>query len=399
MRVLSIQPFLQGYTISPFAGGKNKQCLHTARALVENGHEVFVLPWILDGERTLNQTKFRLSENGAYAIALPTGELPGYRELVRALPRFFIGGNLPRHPIKRMRLLFEELIFSREKALSSAIAIADPDLVHNHQTHSDFAKIYRKLGIQKPVILTNHSAGISSSVSDYDLVIFVSRFQLEQACRDYPSLNGKFRQIDSFASKEYHIPVTPKTSDGLVFIGLLNSDERKGLDILLNAYIADSALNRWRLIVVGDGPMRKEYQRLAEKHDLNVRFVGRLAGKDNAAVMSDSALFVMPSRAEGFALAYLEAICMGLPIIGYEPNVKELSEKLGMNVGYPFDASTGDHHQLANFIKQAMSGESGFDVPHRREMLRRAREYYSLERYSAEYMKLYREILASIRQS
>lgn len=397
MRVLAIQPFLQGYTINPFAGGKNKVALQIARALVENGHEVFVLPWMMNGERTLNQTKFRLSEGGDSAIALPTGQLPGKSELVRALPRFFFGRELPRHPVKRLRLLFQEMTFSKEKALISAIAIADPDLIHVHETHSDFAKIYRKLAIQKPLILTHHSAGISSSVSDYDLVIFVSDFQFEQARRDYPSLNEKFRRIDYFASEEYDIPVTPKASDKIVFIGILNSDERKGLDILLNAYIADEALNQWPLTVIGDGPMRKKYQRLAENHDLNVRFVGRLTHKDNASVMSDSGLFVMPSRAEALGIVYLEALCMGLPIIGYTPNVNELGEKLGLKVGYPFDASTDDHDQLASLIKKAMNGESRFDLGHRCEMLQRARECYSLERFTGEYMKLYREIVAPIR--
>nr|QNO54472.1 hypothetical protein ILIMKHIM_00001 [Methanosarcinales archaeon ANME-1 ERB7] len=126
-----------------------------------------------------------------------------------------------------------------------------------------------------------------------------------------------------------------------------------------------------------------------------MRFVGRLTHGNNVKIMSESSLFVMPSRAEGLALVYIEALCMGLPIIGYPPNVRELSEKLDIKVGFPFDALTNSHLQLASLIKQAMSNESGFDVAHRREMLRRARECFSIERFHTEYMRLYEEVMAS----
>lgn len=393
MKILAIQPFLGGYTINPYAGGKNKVALRLAQHLVKNGHEVYVLPWW--GECIFNQTRFRLAEGGAYATALPTIHSPTVTELIGALPLLFFGTGLPRQPQKRLRVFVQKVVFDKETALRKAMDTVKPDLVHVHQTHSDFASVYRKLGFRRPLILTHHSFGISSSLNDYDYVVFVSNFQRDLSCRNNPSLIGSSKLIYNFADEEYLIPVTPKESGEIVFIGSLTSDH-KGLDILLAAYAIDRDLNQWRLTVIGDGTLRTKYQQLVSEHNLNVRFVGRLTHGDNAKIMSESSLFVTPSRGEGgVALVYIEALCMGLPIIGYPPNVRELSEKLDIKVGFPFDASTNNHLQLASLIKQTMNNESGFDIAHRREMLRRARESFSIERFATEYMKLYEVVVAS----
>ncbi len=384
MKIMAIQPFLRGYTIDPWAGGKNKVALQLAQHLVKNGHEIYVLPW--KDECILQRTRFRLANETVYATALPTVHLPNGREFFTALPRFFFESGLPRHPFKRVRA------FLQKEALKKAMDTVKPDLVHVHYTHSDFASVYRKLGFQSPLILTHHSSGISSSLKYYDYVVFVSQFQRERACRNNSSLLGSSTVIYNFADKEYHIPVTPKDSNEIVFLGKMD-DNRKGFDILLAAYAANRYLNQWRLTVIGDGALRTKYQQLVSEHNLNVRFVGRLTNEDSAKIMSKSSLFVMPSRGEGLALVYIEALCMGLPIIGYPPNVRELSEKLDIKVGIPFDASTNNHLQLASLIKQAMSNESGFDIAHRREMLRRARECFSIERFTSEYMRLYEEYL------
>lgn len=179
-----------------------------------------------------------------------------------------------------------------------------------------------------------------------------------------------------------------------MYLGLLTS-VRKGIDILMEAYAGSPEANRPPLTVVGEGPLRAQYEAMARERGLNIRFTGRLSATGNARVMSESRLFVMPSRAEGLAIAYLEALCMGLPIIGFPPNVAELGELLEMNVGLAFDAAEQGPQDLAAMIREMMPAGAGFDVAHRKELMRTAREHFARERFDAEYMRLYEEALAS----
>ena len=67
------------------------------------------------------------------------------------------------------------------------------------------------------------------------------------------------------------------------------------------------------LVVAGDGPQRAELERLAAGVD--VRFTGRVAPEELAALRSEAALAIVPSRyAEILPLAALEAMAAGLPV-------------------------------------------------------------------------------------
>ncbi len=103
----------------------------------------------------------------------------------------------------------------------------------------------------------------------------------------------------------------------LLFVGRLRY--YKGLDTLLHAL---RALPKVRLTVVGDGPMRATWQRLA--HALGVAERVHFAGEvDEAALPTYYAradLFVLPAnaRAEAFGAVLLEAMAAGLPVVSTE---------------------------------------------------------------------------------
>jgi len=73
--------------------------------------------------------------------------------------------------------------------------------------------------------------------------------------------------------------------------------------------------SRLELTIIGDGSERGRAERYARKHDLAVRFAGRL---DRAAIREEFArtdIYVQPSIKESFGLAALEARCAGLPLV------------------------------------------------------------------------------------
>jgi len=66
-------------------------------------------------------------------------------------------------------------------------------------------------------------------------------------------------------------------------------------------------------IMVGDGPMRKEY----EKKYSDVEFVGFKTGKDLARYYANADVFVFPSKWETFGIVMIEAMACGTPVAAY----------------------------------------------------------------------------------
>ncbi len=92
----------------------------------------------------------------------------------------------------------------------------------------------------------------------------------------------------------------------------------KGLDDLLRA-AAQLIGQRMslRVVLAGDGPSRARLTRLAEQLGIaeRVHFLGEVSHERVPAVLGELDVFAMPSRAEGFGVAALEAQAMELPIV------------------------------------------------------------------------------------
>ena len=105
-----------------------------------------------------------------------------------------------------------------------------------------------------------------------------------------------------------------------LMVGRMSAKERyKGHDAVLEAWPdVVAAWPRARLVIAGDGDDRSRLEQKAADLGLSavVTFPGRVGGDVLAALYRDAALFVMPSRDEGFGLVYLEAMSAGLPCIG-----------------------------------------------------------------------------------
>jgi N-acetyl-alpha-D-glucosaminyl L-malate synthase BshA len=70
-----------------------------------------------------------------------------------------------------------------------------------------------------------------------------------------------------------------------------------------------------KLIMVGEGPERKEAEQLCRTHNIEdkVVFLGNSSEVDKILCLSD--LFLLPSKTESFGLAALEAMASGVPVI------------------------------------------------------------------------------------
>ena len=87
----------------------------------------------------------------------------------------------------------------------------------------------------------------------------------------------------------------------------------KGFDILLKAFseIDNSEIH---LVIIGDGKLKKELVEYTNKFSIydKVHFPGFI---NPYKILQNSSLFVLPSRSEGFGLALVEALALGVPVV------------------------------------------------------------------------------------
>ena len=172
----------------------------------------------------------------------------------------------------------------------------------------------------------------------------------------------------------------------------------KGLDVLLAAVAR--LIERGvpvRVVLAGDGPERGRLERLAGKLGIagRVDFRGEVPHEQVPAVLGELDIFVLPSRAEGFGVAALEAAAMELPVVASEvhglPDVVD-DGRSGLLV------PPGDVEGLAGAV-----GRLAADATLRAEMGRAGRSLverrYRWEENTAQMERLYRYVLTPFTQT
>jgi colanic acid/amylovoran biosynthesis glycosyltransferase len=125
-------------------------------------------------------------------------------------------------------------------------------------------------------------------------------------------------------------PRPARDTISVLFVGRLV--EKKGLAVLLAALREHPPAASWRLIVVGDGPLRAELEEAAAS--MSVSFVGQLGRTELANAYAAADIVVFPSvRAasgdqDGLPVALLEAMASGCAVIASDlPGLSEAVEQ------------------------------------------------------------------------
>jgi glycosyltransferase involved in cell wall biosynthesis len=102
--------------------------------------------------------------------------------------------------------------------------------------------------------------------------------------------------------------------DDLVVAHVGRLAPEKNLPLVLSTFEAIQRFApRARLLLVGDGPLRKK---LAQTHPQHI-FAGMRHGEDLAAHYASADLFLFPSMTETYGNVTLEALASGLPVVAY----------------------------------------------------------------------------------
>ena len=169
-----------------------------------------------------------------------------------------------------------------------------------------------------------------------------------------------------------------------LYVGRLS--EEKGVRTLMRA---------WRgvdfpLIVLGDGPLRSEVERYAEKHELSVSIKGYCDRETVLDFMRRANFLIVPSECyEGFPMVVLEAFASGTPVIASD--IGGLGEVITNDVeGVKFPP--GDVLALRNAVTALLEDNSR--MSQLRENARNTFiENYSAERNVQKLLDIYQEVI------
>ena len=155
------------------------------------------------------------------------------------------------------------------------------------------------------------------------------------------------------------VPKLEKFLDGkinILFVGRI--EKRKGLIYLLKAYqILTEKFPNLRLIVVGDGNLRRKCEGWVKEHHLKeVYFEGQVADEKLPSYFATSDIFVSPAIfGESFGLVLLEAMACGVPVVAFAN--EGYKEFLKGKRGEEFLAAPGDYKVLAEKIELLVKDE------------------------------------------
>ncbi len=277
--------------------------------------------------------------------------------------------------------------FTTTRALKREIKAFQPDIVMTWMNRAtsmcpvgDFVHVARLGGYYdlKYYQRCDHLIGNTKDIVDY---LIENNWPTQQA-----------HYLPNFVFAEDAVPIrkneffTPRDVPLIVALGRLH--ENKAFDVLLEAMARIPDAYLW---LAGDGPLREDLQKLAEKLAIKprVRFLGWR--DDTSALLRTADLFVCPSRHEPLGNVVIEAWAQGVPVIAADSmGPGTLIEQMETGILVPVD----DAKSMANAIRTVLADENLAE-----RIARQGHQTY-LDNFTEEIVvKQYLDFFESVRES
>jgi len=177
------------------------------------------------------------------------------------------------------------------------------------------------------------------------------------------------------------------------FAGALT--HQKGVDVLLKALMAlRKEGHGFKLVICGVGPLEKDLMRIVDQSGLSnlVSWRGMVAPSEMPETLAGVDVLVLPSRTmpllkEQFGLVLVEAMAMGIPVVGSDsggiPDVIGRSDLVFREE---------DVSSLAHILERLMK-EEAFRQEASQYGIKRVERYYTNERIADQLLEIYRRAL------
>jgi len=172
-----------------------------------------------------------------------------------------------------------------------------------------------------------------------DIIIFTSQKDKGFAQKKFKIPERKIRLIPNYIDTKLFLPLNVlKEKKSLLYVGRLSKEKN-----LFNLITAISGLDA-KLVIIGQGDLQNDLERLAKEKSVLIEFKGKVDNKELPKELSKAEVFVLPSLYEGCPKALLEAMSCGLPCVG--TNVEGIKEVIiHKENGYLCQADSHSIHQ------------------------------------------------------
>jgi phosphatidylinositol alpha-mannosyltransferase len=243
----------------------------------------------------------------------------------------------------------------------SAIRAFGPDVLHLHEPLVPGATGAALLGSDLPKVGTFHAAGeeghpaykalkkiVVSAARQLTIRTAVSadaRHMAEEA------IGGSYIVLPNGVQVEEFVKASPTPSDRPAVFFLGRHEPRKGLDVLLDAWVG---IDRDAVLWVGsDGP---ETESLMARRTPNVLWLGRLTDEQRAQRLKGATVFCAPARGqESFGIVLLEAMASGTAVVASDiPGYRNVARPSREALAFP----AGDADALRLALRRALDADA-----------------------------------------
>ncbi len=198
--------------------------------------------------------------------------------------------------------------------------------------------------IAAATIRTTEFAGIAAKVDQFIAPTeTIARIHRESGSIDSDSITVKAHFLEDPGVRS----TPPSHSKTYVWAGRLA--EGKGVELLLEAW-RHAQQDSYRLLIVGDGPLRLQLERDAPA---GVTFAGFRPLPETRAIIRDARAFLFPSVwLEPFGVVLIEALAGGTPVLGFNTGDTAAIIGLGGRV-----VANGDVQALSDLISRTADAD------------------------------------------
>lgn len=237
--------------------------------------------------------------------------------------------------------------------------------------------------ISKKIYLPYLEKKVRETLSEASACVAVSS-TLKSALERYTE---SIKVIPNFLDLKEFNPSNEEKPKDFTFFSLSNLVPKKNIQLLIRAFEQvckkDPSV---KLKIGGDGVERKALQQMVKDRNLSrVEFLGKLSRSQVKEAMASSHVFVLPSLVETFGIVFIEALAMGLPVIGTQCGGPEdiITEKVGRLI------ACDDLEALVEGMQSVKEKYSSYDANHLRSYVE---ENFSKEKITNCYIELYKAI-------
>lgn len=172
---------------------------------------------------------------------------------------------------------------------------------------------------------------LKRAYSQVDFFVLQSEFALNY----YSYLSPKKKCIIPNPICVSDIPEINSEDKSIILVSVGRLSKQKNHMFLIKAFmrIIDQIPNTVKLYIYGEGPERKKIQTFIKKSGLDRRIFIMGATKNVLEKIRDASCFVLTSKYEGFPNALIEAMAMGLPVIGTDVATKTVANIIKSDYG------------------------------------------------------------------